>query len=315
MPISAILTAVDFSNDSRRAARVAALVARRHGARLTLLHVDPMNRVLERMALHTRPDVWEQFLRDRRHSAQRLLDEIAVSLGDVNVGIEVVQDEAAVGIIERAGAHGSDLVVIGAQGTGSSGHAWLGSVSFEVAACVPCAVLVVRERAAPTDGPGFRRPLIAVGMDRPIEPALATATWLCAADAVFDVVHVSEWPAVIPEHPARRSSARLDPSVAHPSVAQAREQTLEKRSSWLNAAAARVRHGLVHLHVDDAESTSSAILERIDRRGNDLVVLGRRAPPTLSGSLGAAVRRLLEYADVSVALVPTPALEDVAPQS
>jgi nucleotide-binding universal stress UspA family protein len=130
---------------------------------------------------------------------------------------------------------------------------------------------------------------------------VATAASLCADDAVFDVVHVAEWPPSLSEGYSRRSKTALDPSVA-----RAREETLQKGASWLKAATARVRDTLVHLHLDEGESTSGAILSRIERKGNDLVVLGRRAPPTRSGTLGAAVRRLLEYADVSVALVATP---------
>lgn len=50
---------------------------------------------------------------------------------------------------------------------------------------------------------------------------------------------------------------------------------------------------------------SEAILERIQREGHDLVVVGQRAVPKPSGSLGSAARRLLEYANVSVALAPS----------
>lgn len=301
MPVSAILAAVDFSSESLRAAQLAARLARRHGAKLTLLHVDPMDRLLERMALRTRPDVWEQFLLDRMQSAHHLLEEARASLGEVDVQVDVVQEDPAAGIVERAIARRSELVVLGARGTGSSGRSWLGTVAFEVAAHVPCAVLVVREHGLPRDGPGFRRPLIAVGLHRPIEPAVATAASLCDDDAVFDMVHVAEWPSSLSERFSSRSRTTLDSSVA-----RARAETLEKGASWLKAATARVRDTLVHLHLDEGESTSAAILDRIERKANDLVVLGRRAPPARSGSLGPAVRRLLEYADVSVALVPVP---------
>jgi len=288
---SAILVAVDFSAGSRTAVGVAALIARRHAATLTLVHVDRMPEFVEREAMRAPADVWESYLRDRAESARHLLEEQASTLSGVSTQVAVAAGDVPRAILQQASRDRSDLIVLGAHGAGTVHHLWLGSVPFEVAASTHVPALIVRERGAPQSERGFHRPLIAIGIGGPSDAQVAAAAWLCADDAIFHFVQVSEWPSG---------------GAVPPLASKAWEQTLARRASWLRDEAARLRRGAVAVHFDEAESTSEAILERIEREGHDLVVVGQRAAPKPSGSLGTAARRLLEYANVSVALIPAP---------
>jgi nucleotide-binding universal stress UspA family protein len=294
MPLSALLAAVDFSAGSRDAVRIAALIARRHGAIVTLLHVDCIPDVAERMAIRAPADVWESYLRDRAESAHRLLEQLAMTLTDVHTRIAIAQGDVPRAIVAGAVHDRSGLVVLGAHGMGTSRRSWLGSVPFEVAAHTRCPALIARGRRAPSDDGGFRRPLIAMGLDGAIDAAIGLAASLCAEDAVLHFVHVSESPSTYGEP--------IIPLFA----ADARRQALAQRASWLKAEASRLWPGPIAVHFDEAESASESILDRIEREEHDLVIVNRRATSTPSGSLGAATRRLLEYADVSVAVIPPP---------
>lgn len=288
---SSLLIAVDFSTGSRTAVGVAALIARRHAATLTLLHVDRIPEIIEREAMRAPADVWESYLRDRAQSARHLLEEQASMLSGVSTRVAVAAGDVPRAILQQASRDGSDLVVLGAHGTGTVHHLWLGSTPFEVAAGTQVPALIVRERGAPQSQQGFRRPLIAMDVGGPNDAEVAVAAWMCDDDAIFHFVQVSEQP-----------SAGAVP----PPAAKAWRQALARRASWLRDEAARLRPGAAAVHFDEAESTSEAILERIEREGHDLVVVGQRAAPKPSGSLGSAARRLLEYANVSVVVTPAP---------
>lgn len=292
MSLSAILAAIDFSPSSRDAVRVAGLIARRHGATLTLLHVDRMPELVERIGMSAPANVWGSYLGGRADAVHRMLEGLAGSVVGVETRTVVARDEVGRAIIERAAHDRSGLIALGAHGAGSTRrHAWLGSVPFEVAANSPCPVLIVRERGIPADERGFRKPLIAVGLEGPIDAAVAFASLLCADDATFHFVHVSEWPAA------------YRPPATPTAVAEAHRRALAERAAWLKAEASRLRGGPNEVHFEEADSASEAILDRVQREGHDVVVVGQRPTAKPSGVLGPASRRLLEYADVSVAVI------------
>ncbi len=138
-----ILVAVDGSECSQKAARMAADIALRFGSRLTLVYVVPQ------MLLP--PDVYGLTLveAEREHAAyaEKLLGEAAVKLGEpgVQVDTQVLFGPPAETIAEAARAPDASLVVVGSRGRGAVARMFLGSVSDRLVHISPKPVLVVHE--------------------------------------------------------------------------------------------------------------------------------------------------------------------------
>jgi nucleotide-binding universal stress UspA family protein len=240
MPSLGIMAAIDFDPSGRRTAEVAARIARRRGARLTLLHVDRLPDLVAGEQIRAPADVWEALLRDRMTSSHHSLSEVARSLEGIEalleVRIAIPPAEVWDGIIGSATRGGYALVVLGGHVSQALPRPSRASATFEVAQHAPCPVLIVCETRARIDDTGFRRPLIAETSGSSAKPLVSVATMV---------------------------------SDEHASVALA------------------------------SDDRADELLHRAHGEGHDLVVASRR------GSLGEMVAaRLVESADVSVALVP-----------
>ena len=121
-----VLAATRAKRDDRETVRVAAELARRYGARLTVLHVSDVTSGEERRELDSQAEVARAII----HREPILLVEAG----------RIVQR-----ILEIAENHADTLVVTGAGCR--QGLAALGSVSERVAARARCSVLVLRDRA------------------------------------------------------------------------------------------------------------------------------------------------------------------------
>ena len=146
MPVTewkSICCPVDFSDASRAALEVAADLARRFGATLTLLHAYPVPgytfpdgsvvaspRMLQELA--------EQAARNVREWARQ-----AEGLGASSVKAETLVGEPASEILAYARDHGVDLLVLGKHGRGVLEHALLGSIAERVVRRARCPVLTV----------------------------------------------------------------------------------------------------------------------------------------------------------------------------
>ena len=143
-----ILCPVDFSDASAGALRVAAGLAVRFDAALTLLHVDlvPGSAIPEAM-LPTPPEL----ATDLSAPADRPLLEwkaLAERLGARRVQAYRSVGQPAQEIVALAGRDAFDLVVIGTHGRTGLGHFLLGSVAEEVVRRAPCPVLTIGSAAA-----------------------------------------------------------------------------------------------------------------------------------------------------------------------
>ena len=136
-----ILVAVDGSEASLKAARMAVDIALRFGARLTLAYVIP------RLLLP--PDVYGLTLaeveREQRTHADKLVAEALARLGEPGVQAEtsVLSGSPAETLAEAAAAPDVDLVVLGSRGRGAVARVLLGSVSDRLIHISPKPVLVV----------------------------------------------------------------------------------------------------------------------------------------------------------------------------
>jgi nucleotide-binding universal stress UspA family protein len=140
-----ILVAVDGSPAATCALREAVDIARSEGARLTLMNVARLPRLLISPGPYAVP--WTDA--DLEASAREVLDDAERLVpDDVPVSTFVGHGPAPAAILRRVEAAGHDLVVMGSRGLGPAGALLLGSVSRAVLAQSPVPVLIVRKEPA-----------------------------------------------------------------------------------------------------------------------------------------------------------------------
>jgi nucleotide-binding universal stress UspA family protein len=136
-----ILVAIDGSDPSLKAARMAADIALRFGSQLTLVHVVPK--------LLLPPDVYGLTLaeveREHRAYAEKLLQKAVAFLAEpgVDTTSSILYGSPAESIAEEAAAPDVGMVVVGSRGHGAVARMFLGSVSDRIVHISPKPVLVV----------------------------------------------------------------------------------------------------------------------------------------------------------------------------
>lgn len=137
---STILYANDGSTHAQKALAVTRDIARRYGARVTILTAyEPLPRDLGT------PYV-ENLMAKRLAAGEVLVRDAARVLEAHGISCEttVLEGPAADAILEAARVRGSDLIVVGSRGLGRITAALLGSVSQQVVQQATCPVLIVR---------------------------------------------------------------------------------------------------------------------------------------------------------------------------
>jgi nucleotide-binding universal stress UspA family protein len=137
-----ILLAVDGSEPSLKAAKMAAEMTRCNPAAVTLRIViayDPIPTYLGEPNLQHAIDM-------RMKDAEASLQQALAIVGDVPAEIhtEILEGPAADAILRVAETRESDLIVMGSRGLGQITGLLLGSQSQKVANNAPCPVLIVR---------------------------------------------------------------------------------------------------------------------------------------------------------------------------
>ena len=149
--ITQILVAVDGSDHASRAVDLAADLAERYGAGLTLLHV--MSEVgsaaippelseyarLEHVRV-TERDLFKSAASAIVHAAA----ERVASAGHPRPKTRIAEGHAAQEIIDAAEDIDADMIVMGRRGLGGVQSLLLGSTSHKVAHAAPCTVVTVK---------------------------------------------------------------------------------------------------------------------------------------------------------------------------
>ena len=137
-----ILVAVDGSDASIKAARMAADIAVRFGSKLTLAHVVPK--------LLLPPDVYgltiAEVEKEHRAYADRLLEKAVASLDEAGLDVTttVLYGSPAEALAEEAASGDIGMIVVGNRGHGAVARMFLGSISDRLVHIAPKPVLVVR---------------------------------------------------------------------------------------------------------------------------------------------------------------------------
>ncbi len=162
--IKDILYATDLSPNSAYAFRYALWSAKKHGARLHVLHV--VERPLREYLALMFPNLDQKQLKkkaeeNRKAEVRRIRERIqavvkkelprSAETGKRVASIEVVEGEPVVEILKKAEKLDCDLVVLGTHGKGAVGHAFLGSVAEKVLQRITRPVFVIPLPKGKTD--------------------------------------------------------------------------------------------------------------------------------------------------------------------
>ncbi len=146
MRIQQILVPVDFSDSSKEAVDFAQTLAQKFGAKLILLHAfEPPAPAVPSGFFDTAP-----LRAAARASAERLLDAFRSQRANLDPNVPVaavlVEQSPAPAIIEYAGQHSVDMIVLGSHGHTALRQLLLGGVAEKVVRHAPCPVLMVRPK-------------------------------------------------------------------------------------------------------------------------------------------------------------------------
>jgi nucleotide-binding universal stress UspA family protein len=139
--ITRILVPTDFSPCSQDAVRYAAVLAKRFGASISVLHViETLSYTL------TESLQWVDLYAHVRTLVEPMMDGLVRDLREQNftaVGA-LIQGVAYDEIVKKAKEESADLIVMGTHGRRGMRHLLMGSVAERVVRAAPCPVLTVR---------------------------------------------------------------------------------------------------------------------------------------------------------------------------
>jgi nucleotide-binding universal stress UspA family protein len=290
-PISHILCAIDFSEESRPALAQAAAFARSHGAALTLLHV-----FVDRPVVESPPTVLTD--QDRTRLAARLREFAAATTPDLPADFRVRQAVFAhEAILEAIDDIDADLLVMGTHGRSGFRHLLMGSVTEKVIRRAPCPTLIVPPAAAGGGTPELiarRQILCAVDFSPGSLAALAQALNVAQeTGARLLVVHAVELPPVVPDIP---------PAANLSAVAAQLEADARRRLYDLIPEAARA-YCTVEIAVVEGRAHREILRTATDRKA-DLIVMGVQGRDALDLLLfGSTTHHVLRAAPCPVLVV------------
>lgn len=189
IPLTALLTATDFSAPARHAAERAARMAHESGAQLTLMHAIPDSALSElRHWLGAGHGAEQQLREDAAEQLRKLGDQLTNALR-VKIRTHLVTGPVIVEIERAAQTLQAAVVVLGARGAGFLRRLVLGSTSERLLGHTRRPVLIVKQ----TPHEPYRRVLVALDFSPWSLQAIALARRV-APNARLVLLHVFEVP-------------------------------------------------------------------------------------------------------------------------
>ena len=145
LPCKKILSAVDFSDASFEALKVANELALSFSAELLLVHVRPDTCYPQGVIVMPGFD-FQACERELTEGVQKKLEEVSASRVPEQIERRLISKDGSAGheILEIAKSEAVDLIVIATHGMSGLHHYLHGSVAQKVIHHAPCAVLLVR---------------------------------------------------------------------------------------------------------------------------------------------------------------------------
>jgi nucleotide-binding universal stress UspA family protein len=144
------MVAVDGSENSKRAARVALETAKRVHGDLVVLNVIPVSPILgfPSIGINPYPAGLQTYYDDAEKEGEKIVDGIVAEAKHAGLSskglVERSQASTVESIVGAAAAEKVDLLIVGTRGLGGFKRMLLGSVSSGVISHAHCNVLVVR---------------------------------------------------------------------------------------------------------------------------------------------------------------------------
>jgi nucleotide-binding universal stress UspA family protein len=155
-----IVVAIDFSETSLRAARLALDVAT-SSATIYLAHVAPRD-----ATLYDWSGVGSSYKQDAGEALQRMREQLRVPAGMI-VQRVLLQGDPATELLAFAASVNADLIATGSHGHGFVARMLIGSVTTRILRCSTCSVLTVPHAAAMTRVRTAVEPPVVVSLQRP----------------------------------------------------------------------------------------------------------------------------------------------------
>jgi nucleotide-binding universal stress UspA family protein len=261
-----ILFATDFSAAADAAAPIAIQIARRYGARIYGVHVNPFDNYTA-----AAPDAWaamaEAAEQQTKEHAQRMNEQLKdveheVVIGEGNIW-EVLENQ----IKEK----GIDLIVLGTRGRTGFGKTVLGSVAEQILRQAPCPVLTVGPNVNLWSDEYAKMREILYATDLVAESPVAAPYAISLAQenqAHLVLLHVIE-------------EAKAGDLVKSPEVVDWKERKLQQlvpqqAGLWCDPT-----------YIVEQGPAAEKILDVAKRRHTDLIVLGARKANWLASHLNA----------------------------
>jgi nucleotide-binding universal stress UspA family protein len=299
---SHILVPVDLSEASRAGLKVAADLARRFDARISVLHVDSATAGLAEV-LATTGEIADmgaaagRHLASVREKAERFVEK---TLG-TSAKLPVTVIEAlfvAEAIVQFAKEREADWICMSAAGHQGWLHVFLGSVTAEVIRRSPVPVLTYRGRGADTREfvyDDFRRILVAVDLGEASRQLVDTGRVLAGPKGGMTLLHVID---VAPEYGL----------YGVPLVIPA--ENLDAAREWTEGALGRLAKGVDPKVIQQLKVLAGRPAERIlateKELSPDVTVIGTHGRHGLDRlMLGSVAERVVRRATGPVLVVPT----------
>ncbi|MFR9730050.1 universal stress protein [Saccharopolyspora sp. MS10] len=284
-----VVAGIDGSASALRAARWAALEARRRSARLHLLHCDVKSLVVvpDYPVVPPRQAFLDSIREEAEESLRQAADQVREVAPDVGVDTEFRMGSPASGLVEQSPR--AELVVLGSRGLGGFTGLLIGSVAIAVAAHARCPVAVVRGERRPDETDPV---VVGVSGSRHDAAALGYAFELAAAREVpLRAVHA--W------HSLAQDEARLRHRVDEGwAVAQADEERLltEALAGW-----SEDHPDVVVQRFAPLNKPARALLAHAEQA--QLVVVGARGRGGFTGLvLGSTSQHLVQHSPCPVVI-------------
>ncbi len=271
MTLRKILAATDFSSEANAAVQHAVAICRRHEAELVLLHVcgaPPAVPTADAWAANQ--DLVKQMQALRRTQAEEDLEELTATIraDGVRVRSALGEGHAAAQIDELARQENVDLIVTGARGVGGTNLFIIGSVTEGVVRRADRNVLIARG-----DVRTFEKILMATDLTEASMAVIPMALDFATENSEVELLHVVEWGDYAPTIRGPHGSPAVDFKklwgVALEEADKQLSRLLDGRGGTANITH-RVTEGVA----------ATAILERLEKGGHQLLVVGKTADAT-----------------------------------
>ncbi len=292
-----ILAATDLSASSRRAAIRAAMIARKIGAKLELIHVLDQKELNGMLQLFGKKGkLWQERIKSQtQKSFLQLADHCSKPLG-ISAGRHLVEGEVLESITEQVEALDVNLLVVGARGEGLMREQLLGTTAERLQRINQCPILTVKQ----TPRKVYQSVIVPIDFSDWSRIALRLALEV-APNAELTLLHTYEVPF--------EAKMRL--------AGEKEEEIQRYRKKIRQEAVARLHQTATDAGIDSGNwhpvvirgNVVDRIREQEKKQGADLIVLGRHGLGTKVGAvkiflLGSNTRQLLIYARCDVLVVP-----------